>query len=228
MLVLTSLLAGYNTFLCDMDIQFIHNPFLYLPLQHYWEMQLEPIEWCTGFYYNKMNDWTITMQMEVLAGISANPLIDDQEVYNKWIAYHRLITPEILNSQLFPLDYELFPIGKQYGSPTAVIQHNNWLFGANDKRQRQIKWGLLLYNQTKTEQKKAEYQELLKKQSDSNSTSPPPPRLNYPSHPSLLVCEYCVACESMKPKLPPLRATWPGPLIITNFTGYRGPDTNHF
>ena len=84
LLVLTALLTGHNVLLSDMDISFVHNPLLYMPLSHYWEMQLEPIEWCTGFYYVQSNPFTVQMESAVIAGIRRNKDKDDQEIFNKW------------------------------------------------------------------------------------------------------------------------------------------------
>ena len=83
LLVLTALLAGHNALLSDMDISFVHNPLLYMPLLHYWEMQLEPTEWCTGLYYVQANRFTIDMEMAVIQGIRRNTDKDDQEIFNK-------------------------------------------------------------------------------------------------------------------------------------------------
>ena len=88
--VLTALLAGHNVVLSDMDISFVHNPLLYMPLSHYWEMQLEPHEWCTGLYYVQANPFTIQMESAILMGVRRNKDKDDQEIFNKWSAHQPL------------------------------------------------------------------------------------------------------------------------------------------
>ena len=88
LMVLTALMAGYNVVLSDMDIAFIHNPLHYMPLSHYWEMQLEPHEWCTGLYFVQCNPFTVQMETAITLGVRRNNDKDDQEVFNKWHVKH--------------------------------------------------------------------------------------------------------------------------------------------
>ena len=245
LVVLTALLAGHNALLSDMDIAFVHNPLQYMPLTHYWEMQLEPSEWCTGLYFVQSNPFTVQMETAVVTGIRRNRNKDDQEIFNKWISYHRLYMPDVMEEQLFPLDRRLFPIGKEYGQWGAVVQHNNWAFGATEKRQRQHRRGLYLFNQTTT---KAAVEEWVrgKEAAGLNMTSvrftigtnagagvvfdAAALRGQWTVDGALLQCEVCVACNNMTIPLPPLRNEWPGKLLRDSFKpgdGYKGPSTAH-
>ena len=240
--VLTALLAGHNVVLSDMDISFVHNPLLYMPLQHYWEMQLEPQEWCTGLYYVQSNPFTIQMEIAVLMGIRRNKDKDDQEVFNKWIMYHRIQMPEVIEQQLFPLDRILFPIGKDYGQLNGVVQHNNWMNGAPQKRERQREHGLFLFNHTATNTSVVEWlageagkgvnvtgvKYVVGEEKAVVALSHPEWRATTTSE--LLQCDVCVACNAMKPPVEPLRTAWPGKsnkLVFTAGDGYRGPSKDH-
>ena len=243
-LVITALFAHYNVILSDMDISIIHNPLLYMPLNHTWEMQLEPLEWCTGWsvqhphpprqhptltpshdpftasvspillcecrYYNRASVLALRMQHEVLDILDRNAEgdWDDQVAYNKWIkGYRQLAEPEV-KSNLFAFNRIMFPIGNDYGSPGGVIQHNNWLVTAAQKRERQRDKGFYLYNQTATAERMAAFL----------ATSPDAATLS--NHSSLLVCERCVVCEGMNPEMRPLRASYPGPIIVDDVSSY--------
>ena len=205
LLVLTSLFAGYDTLLCDMDISIIHNPFLYMPLSHTWEMQLEPAEFNTGWYFSKASAQSIRMQHELLDVYDSHDGADDQVSFNLWVKAYRSLRPKELKEDLFTLNRALFPNGQgdHYASASGVIQHNNYLVGVEAKRTRQKEKGLALYNADSTNAKLAEAKA---------SQSPPST--------SSLVCDECVACQSMKPSAPPLRDHFPGPLKTTDFTPY--------
>ena len=227
LLVLTSLLAGYHTLMSDMDISFVNNPLLYMPLTHQWEMQLEPREFCTGFYYNTASAFSIRMQTEVLNGVELYPHRDDQVMYNKWVEWHHYMTPLAMERSLFPLSEQLFPNGQHYASKQAVIHHNNWLTTADEKRQRARKEGLYLYNATATQRRQQEAQQRSNASSGSSSSG------WRPLQSTLLSCDFCFACEKMVPPVPPLRMRFPGPLLVTNFSAYGGgpyppfiPDVN--
>ena len=190
MFALTSLLAGYPTLLSDMDISIIHNPFLFMPLVHACEMQLEHIEWCTGWYYCQPTSFCIRMQVEVLTALQQKPEIDDQKVYNEWIRWHRYQAPDILPQYIFPLKRSLYPNGQRYGLEGAIIQHNNFLYTAGDKRKRVVEQQMLIYHEEATTAQ------------------------------GQLVCNDCVVCKNQTPSAPPLRARWPGPLMVADFTPY--------
>lgn len=214
-LVLATLLAGYTAILTDMDILFMHNPLLYMPLTHDWEMVLEPQEWCTGFYVNKPTALNIAMQTQVIAGMINFPKFDDQKIYNEWIRYHRFVVKETIDNQLFALDMQLFPNGKNFGNFSAVIQHNNWILGTMAKMQRTARWGLWLYDQTHSDEAIQQY--LL----TSNSTGKSDVKHLYQPN-KLLQCTVCEVCGNYVPAVPKLRDTFPGPLLTSNFEPYRG------
>ena len=228
LLVLTSLLAGYHTLMSDMDISFVNNPLLYMPLTHQWEMQLEPREFCTGFYYNTASAFSIRMQTEVLNGVELYPHRDDQVMYNKWIEWHHWMTPQAHGATTSSRSVStLFPNGQHYASKQAVIHHNNWLTTADEKRQRARKEGLYLYNATATQRRQQEAQQRSNASSGSSSSG------WRPLQSTLLSCDFCFACEKMVPPVPPLRMRFPGPLLVTNFSAYGGgpyppfiPDVN--
>jgi len=77
-LVIATLLLGHDMILCDLDVIFIHNPLLYMPLIHDWEFQLEPHHFCAGFYFNRACTFTVEMQMQVFQGILNRRELDDQ------------------------------------------------------------------------------------------------------------------------------------------------------
>ncbi len=212
-MVLTSLLAGYDVLLSDMDIALISNPFLYMPLSHTWEMQLEPSDFCTGWYFTKSNVLSIRMQVEALhilqsrmdLGIKA----DDQLVYNTWFAYQQFLDPVNIATYVFPLSRGLFPIGREggYGQPGAVLFHNNWLGEAWEKRARAREQNLTLWNEAETTIKLTQARAA---GTAGGSTS-------------LLVCDPCVRCEGVVPNVKPLRDTFPGPLLTEDLKPYGEP-----
>jgi len=210
--VLTALFAGYDILLSDMDIQIIHNPLLYMPLNHSWEMQLEPDEWCSGWYYNQASPLTIRMQHEVLDVFDRLDHLDDQQAYNRWIKAYRMMRDRELRQHLFPLNRLLFPNGEgiHYASKSGVIQHNNWIMKAEDKRTRQRAHGLYPYNKQETDAKVAQF---MANQPDAEKLM---------NHDSLLVCNECETCKTMTPTLPALRAKFPGPLTVTDIGPYAG------
>ena len=234
LLVLTSLLAGYNTVLTDMDISLVHNPFLYMPLQFDWEIQLEPHELCTGWYYNAASPIAIRMQSDVLYAMAQHPDMDDQVAYSVWMAYQLYVTAEAeLRQHVFPLNRQLFPIGQQFGSADAVLWHNNWLTTADEKRDRMRDKNLYLYQETETRAATSAYVSQLPAEATSvDETGKRLPvwrALNgggvvaTPPTTSLLVCAVCAACVGLTPAVAPLRATYPGPLLTDNFTDYTAP-----
>lgn len=213
-LVLTALLAGYTAVLSDMDIIFTQNPFLYLPMQHDWEMALEPHEFCTGFYLNKPTALNVEMQSQVIAGMLNRPELDDQTIYNEWIHYHRTIGKSTMDRHLFPLNSELFPNGQRFGVHHGVIQHNNWVQGADNKREKAKRLFLWLHNANQTDEAVNEF--LAKNQVKETDQS-----IKYRSG-SLLQCDACRTCFMFEPNKPKLRNTWPGPLLNSTFDYYRG------
>ena len=245
LIVLAALQAGHNAVLSDMDIAFVHNPLLYMPLAHYWEMQLEPQEWCTGLYFVQCNPFTLEMETQVALGVRRNPQWDDQVIFNKWIDFHRMYMPAVMEQQLFPLDRTLFPIGKDYGAKGAVVQHNNWMFSAGEKRERQRAHGLYLFNHNATLQA-VEAWKRGKRQQGVNvssvqftvaSDAAAKTRIDltllrgeWLLDGSLLQCDACAACDKSTVAVSPLRTTWPGKLLRESFNesdGYRGPSTPH-
>ena len=209
--MLTALFAGYDALLTDMDISIIHNPLLYMPLNHTWEFQLEPYEFNSGWYYTQSSAAAIRMQHEVLDIYDGLVNLDDQQAYNRWVRAYRHLRDAELKQRLFPLSRQLFPNGQgdHYGLPEGVIQHNNWMLGEG-KRARQREKGFYLYNSTLTDLKVAEFL----------ATQPDTPTMQ--SHSPLLVCNECVVCQSMTPSALPLRDHFPGPLKTSNFTLYAG------
>ena len=234
LLVLTSLLAGYNTLLTDMDISLVHNPLLYMPLQHDWEVQLEPHELCTGWYYNAATPIAIRMQSEVLYAMAQHPDLDDQVAYSVWTAYQLYVSGgDDVRRTVFPLNRRLFPIGQQFGAPDAVLWHNNWLLTADEKRQRMHEHNIYLYQQNNTADAAAAYIAQLPPEStrldESGRRWPVWRPVNgsgvVASGPAevLLVCAVCEPCVGLVPAVKPLRATFPGPLLTHNFTDYTAP-----
>ena len=238
-LVLTSLLAGYNTVLTDMDISLVHNPFLYMPLTHDWEIQLEPHELCTGWYYNAASATSIRIQAEVLHLLEryVNNKLDDQAMYNVWMAYRLFVHSEDdLARYIFPLNRQLFPIGQHYGDTRAVLWHNNWLTSADKKRNRSRLTNTYLYDETETVAATKAYIDRLSlnvtrfdasgnrtaiwRAVNGHAVATPPS-----SH--LLVCKVCVPCANNTPAAPPLRSTFPGPLLTHNFTQYGSAWPSH-
>jgi hypothetical protein len=212
LLVLTALFAGYDILLTDMDIHIIHNPLLYMPLNHSWEMQLEPNEWCSGWYYNKASPLTIRMQHEVLDVFDRLDHLDDQQAYNHWIRAYRLLKDPELRRHLWSLNRQLFPNGEgiHYASKQGVIQHNNWIMKAVDKRIRQKQHGLHPYNKDATDAKVKEFM----------TTNPDEQKLLH--HDSLLVCDECTVCKDYHPALKPLREKYPGPITVADIAPYEG------
>ena len=163
------------------------------------------------------------------------------------ITYHRIYMPDVIEQQLFPLDRTLFPIGKEYGQEGAVVQHNNWVFGADEKRQRQREHGLYLFNSSATEaavQHWVEAQQArgvnttglrftigVKDAEQPTAASPAPSTVReWPVDGALLQCEACPACDSRQPAQLPLRITWPGRSVLRMYQpgdGYRGLSTSH-
>ena len=234
-LVLISLLAGYNTVLSDMDISLVHNPFLYMPLSFDWEIQLEPDDLCTGWYYNAATPLAIRMQAEVLYAMGQHPQYDDQVLYNAWAAYQLFInSDDFVRRFIFPLNRELFPNGKSFATSNAVLWHNNWLTTAQEKRERMKQHMIYLYQEAETQSAVKAYVAQLPvgltngTERDNNkpvwramngsssrtAISPPNP---------LLVCAVCTACVNLTAAQPPLRSTFPGKLLISNFTNYTSP-----
>ena len=162
------------------------------------------------------------------------------------ITYHRLYMPDVIEQQVFPLDRALFPIGKEYGQPGAVVQHNNWVFGAEEKRQRQRDHGLYLFNHTSTNRSVAgwlatqqaqgvnvtglRYAVGAKEAAAAVDITTSSPRPDWGTHGELLQCDVCVACANMPAAVAPLRTSWPGKSVRQQYKegdGYRGPSTSH-
>ena len=161
------------------------------------------------------------------------------------ITYHRIYMPNVLSEQLFPLDRTLFPIGKDYGQAGAVVQHNNWLNGADEKRRRQHAHGLFLFNSTLTaaavegwiaaEVAKGVNLTNIRYTIGTNVNAEAvfdlvPLRDEWVHDGALLQCDVCVACDNMTAAVPPLRNTWPGKLLRDTFKpedGYMGPISSH-
>ena len=226
-IVLISLLAGYNTVLTDMDISLVHNPFLYMPLQHDWEIQLEPHELCTGWYYNAASANAIRMQTEVLHLMEHHTENDDQVMYNVWTAYQLFLdSADEVKRRIFPLNRQLFPIGQQFGDTKAVLWHNNWLMTADEKRNRSVEKGVYLYQQADTTAATMAYiAQLPADATRVDEMGQPWPiwdRATAPAAP-LLVCSVCSVCDTVVPAVSPLRSTFPGPLLTTNFSEYAAP-----
>ena len=234
LLVLTSLLAGYNTVLTDMDISLVHNPFLYMPLSFDWEVQLEPHELCTGWYYNAASPIAIRMQTEVLHAMAQHPDMDDQVAYNVWAAYQLYVSSDAdVRQYVFPLSRELFPIGQHFGGPHAVLWHNNWLESAKEKRQRLRDRNMYLYQEAETAAAAAAYVAQLPfgmtsvdekgvrspiwRSVNGSGVAATPPSV------PLLVCASCAPCVGLTPSVPPLRSTFPGPLLTHDFADYTAP-----
>ena len=153
--------------------------------------------------------------------------------------------PEVLNQQLFPLDRVLFPIGKEYGAAGAVVQHNNWVFGANEKRERQHQYGLFLFNHSLTKAAVDEWIEAVQAKGFNmtsvqfaiGTTAGADAAINrtalqgeWVADGALLKCEVCVACDNLTAAVAPLRHSWPGKLLRDSFKagdGYQGPSTSH-
>ena len=107
------------------------------PMTHSWEMTLEvPGEndpngkqwWCTGWYFNKANLFTLRLHTEMLL-LLARPgySLDDQHAYAELIQSYRALMPEITIREFFGFDRVLFPVGRfRYGKKDAVLHHNNW------------------------------------------------------------------------------------------------------
>jgi hypothetical protein len=178
-----------------------------MPLNFTWEMQLEPSDWNTGFYYQQANAIAIRAHHETMELYDRLVRMPDQEAYNRWILAYRLLRAPELRQHLFPLSRTLFPNGEgaHYGSAQGVIQHCNWVESAEKKRSRMREKGLWIYNKQETDSRL--------QQAQSKTTTD-----------SLLQCTECEACKRMQPSAPPLRKQWPGELTVTDLGPYRGDD----
>ena len=234
LLVLTSLLAGYHTLLSDMDISLVHHPLLYMPLSFDWEVQLEPHELCTGWYYCAATPTAIRMQSDVLHAMAQHPDMDDQVAYSVWAAYQLYVSSDAdVRQHIFPLSRRLFPIGQQFGSGDAVLWHNNWLETADEKRQRMRDYNIYLYQEAETAAAATAYVAQLPSEAtevDKRGRRSPMWRpvngseaVATPPSASLLVCSICTPCIGLTPSVKPLRSTFPGPLLTHDFTDYTAP-----
>ena len=155
------------------------------------------------------------MQHEVLDTLDRLTGLDDQQAYNRWIRAYRLIKTDELKQHLWALNRLLFPNGEgvHYASKPGVVQHNNWIMRAVDKRIRMKQHGLHPYNKDATD---AKVKQFLASNPDEKTLL---------HHDSLLVCDECTACKNFHPALPPLREKYPGPITVASIAPYEGAAT---
>lgn len=200
-LVTISLLAGFNTMVLDLDVTLVQNPLLYLPMQHWLEIQLDnedPQTVNAGFYYVQSNAFNILMCLQVMHMIVPGHG-DEQDNFNRYLARSIKYFPLLMKDEIMILSPRVFPSGRQWNLASGVIQHNNWIEGSTKKRERQKDKGYLIFDQQQTQNKL------------DNQTADQ----NFP-----LVCHECTGCALYKALVEPLRHEVGGPLLTTQFRDY--------
>ena len=189
-LVLTALLAGYDAMQVDVDVTFVHNPLLYLPMRHWLEVQRDKEESLnTGLYFARSNAFTILLHLELMTMVRYGAVGDDQENMNRWLARMWTLMPQLIDEQVLILSPALFPSGQHWNLNSGVIQHNNWVMGANTKLSRMAAAGYAVYDANATNAR-------VQGRVNASVAS-----LNE----SLLMCKACTGCEGKVPTAPRLR-----------------------
>jgi len=146
--ILNHLTEGRNVLYVDVDTVWVSSPFPYLTGEFDLWMQQDGNRFCTGFMAIKNNNKTLRLIEHWRDGaIRANATLHDQQVFNKiipiYIKFKKLYIQRLDNKK-FPDGYLYFDQYNETGQKDAVVVHNNFIIGHDQKLTRFRKHGLWL------------------------------------------------------------------------------------